>query len=243
VTHAVHVGCSGWVYPDWRGKVYPDGLPQRRWLSRYAELFDTVEVNSTFYRLTTQNAVKGWLEQTSDDFVFTVKMSRYVSHLKRLRELDRTVKRFYEPLRPMTRAGRLGPVLWQFPGNFHLDEERLVKALPQLPEGRHAFEFRHPSWFNERVYELLREHQVALVIGDDPKRPFQTHERTAPWTLIRLHHGSRGRKGNYSDKEIVTWARRIGQWRRETEVFVYFNNDWSGYAPANALKLKQSLGA
>jgi uncharacterized protein YecE (DUF72 family) len=236
------VGCSGWVYPHWRERLYPKGLPQRRWLSCYAAHFDTVEVNSTFYRLASPSAVEAWLEQSPDGFIFAVKASRYLTHVKRLAMLDTGIKRFYERLGPLTRTEKFGPVLWQLPENFHRDDERLSGALKALPPGRHAFEFRHPSWFTDEVYALLSEHRVALVIGDDPTRPFQSLERTTQWTYIRFHRGNRGRGGNYSRAEIETWARRIAQWRRQTEVYAYFNNDWEGYALRNAELLKERLG-
>jgi uncharacterized protein YecE (DUF72 family) len=236
------VGCSGWVYPHWRERLYPKGLPQRRWLSCYAAHFDTVEVNSTFYRLASPSAVEAWLEQSPDGFIFAVKASRYLTHVKRLAMLDTGIKRFYERLGPLTRTEKFGPVLWQLPENFHRDDERLSGALKALPAGRHAFEFRHPSWFTDEVYALLGEHRVALVIGDDPTRPFQSLERTTQWTYIRFHRGNRGRGGNYSRAEIETWARRIAQWRRQIEVYAYFNNDWEGYALRNAELLKERLG-
>jgi uncharacterized protein YecE (DUF72 family) len=238
----VHIGCSGWSYTDWRGRLYPKKLPQKRWLGTYAEHFGTVEVNNTFYRLPSESAVETWVKETPDDFVFTVKASRYLTHVKRLKELGPYLKRFYDPLGPLSEAGKLGPVLWQFPENFHRDDERLSGALSALPPGRHAFEFRHPSWFVKDVYELLGQHDAALVIGDHPKWPFQARERTTDWTFIRFHYGRRGRKGNYSYPELETWARRLGQWRRSTEIYAYFNNDWSGYAPENARRLKRSLG-
>jgi uncharacterized protein YecE (DUF72 family) len=236
------VGCSGWVYPHWRERLYPKGLPQRRWLSCYAGHFDTVEVNSTFYRLASPSAVEAWLEQSPDGFIFAVKASRYLTHVKRLAMLDTGIKRFYERLGPLTRTKKFGPVLWQLPENFHRDDERLSGALKALPAGRHAFEFRHPSWFTDEVYALLSDHRVALVIGDDPTRPFQSLERTTQWTYIRFHRGNRGRGGNYSRAEIETWARRIAQWRRQIEVYAYFNNDWEGYALRNAELLKERLG-
>jgi len=237
----VHIGCSGWSYTDWRGRLYPEKLPQSRWLSHYAQRFDTVEVNNTFYRLPTKPAVQGWVEQTPDEFTFAIKASRYLTHVKRLKELRPYLKRFYEPLAPLIESGKLGAVLWQLPGNFKRDDERLAATLSALPDGRHAFEFRHESWFTVDVYSVLGDHDAALVVGDHPKWPFQVRERTTGWTYVRLHYGRRGRKGNYSDAELQTWARRLAQWRRSTEVNAYFNNDWSGYAPENALGLKQSL--
>jgi uncharacterized protein YecE (DUF72 family) len=239
----VRIGCSGWMYDDWRGRLYPEGLPKKRWLERYAEFFDTVEVNSTFYRLASRDAVAEWVERTPPEFLFAVKASRYLTHMKRLTDLDRGVARFYERIEPMVEGGKLGPVLWQLPENFHRDDERLANALAGLPAGRHCFEFRHPSWFTDDVMALLREHGVALVIGDHPSRPFQTHELTADWTFVRFHYGARGRNGNYSHAELEVWKRRIAAWRRRVEVFAYFNNDWNGYAVENARWVARRLTA
>jgi uncharacterized protein YecE (DUF72 family) len=240
---AIRVGCSGWNYAHWRERVYPKGVPARRWLEYYATLFDTVEVNSTFYRLPRRNAVAAWVQETPDDFLFSVKSSRYLTHLKRLTDLGSGVERFYERIEPLVESPKLGPVLWQLPGNFRRDDARLGAALESLPRGRHCFEFRHPSWFCTEVYELLRRSGTALVIGDTPRRPFQAHELTAGWTFVRFHHGHRGRNGNYSDRELDEWAQTIRRWRRSVEVFAYFNNDWNAYAVENAKRLRRLLGA
>jgi uncharacterized protein YecE (DUF72 family) len=237
----VHVGCSGWNYRDWRERFYPEKLPQRLWLEHYSKHFRTVEVNNTFYRLPNRPAVEGWARQTPDDFVFTVKASRYLTHVKRLGEMGKGVERFYERIEPLRSAGKLGPVLWQLPPTFRRDDGRLASALEQLPEGRHCLEFRHESWFSAEVYALLRAHGVALVIGDSPQRPYQSHELTADWTFIRFHYGRRGRNGNYSATELDTWRRRIAAWRRKVEVYAYFNNDWCAFAVRNALELARGL--
>jgi uncharacterized protein YecE (DUF72 family) len=239
----VRIGCSGWNYPHWRERVYPKGLPPKRWLEHYATLFDTVEVNNTFYRLPLRSSVATWVEQTPPEFVFTVKASRYLTHVKRLTDLGQGIERFYERIQPLVESPKLGPVLWQLPGTFHRDDERLARALECLPAGRHCFEFRHPSWFDEGVYALLRAQAVALVIGDHPKWPFQARELTASWTLIRFHHGWRGRNGNYSERELEEWKRRIAAWRAHVEVYAYFNNDWEGYAVKNALWLQRRLSS
>jgi uncharacterized protein YecE (DUF72 family) len=241
--HPVRIGTSGWNYAHWRGRLYPAGLPPRRWLERYAREFGTVEVNSTFYRLASREAVAGWVAQTPYEFVFAVKASRYLTHIKRLTEMEQGVQRFYERIEPLVEARRIGPVLWQLPENFHRDDDRLAAALERLPAGRHCFEFRHRSWFAEPVLELLREHGVALVIGDHPARPLQSHEFTAKWTFVRLHHGARGRRGNYSRAELEEWALRIDDWRRRVEVYTYFNNDWEGFAVENARWLERRLAA
>jgi len=239
----VWVGCSGWNYPHWRGAVYPRGLPARRWLEHYATLFNTVEVNYTFYRLPSPSAVESWVKQTPPDFLFTVKASRFLTHMKRLTDMGVGLERFYERIEPLIESSRLGPVLWQLPERFHRDDERLASALERLPPGRHCFEFRHPSWFVPEVYALLREHGVALAIGDHPERPFQSHELTADWTFVRFHYGSRDRNGNYSERELEEWHRRISAWRTRVEVLAYFNNDWEGFAVENAQWLKRHLPA
>jgi len=237
----VRIGCSGWNYPHWREVVYPKGLPPARWLEHYATLFDTVEVNNTFYRLPKRDSVARWVEQTPEDFVFTVKASRYLTHVKRLTDLGPGVRRFYERIEPLVRSPKLGPVLWQLPANFRRDEERLSAALERLPAGRHCFEFRHESWFAPEIYELLRTHGVALVIGDHPERSFQSHELTTDWAFIRFHYGHRGRNGNYSERELEEWAGRIDAWRSRVEVYAYFNNDWQGYAVRNGSWLRKRL--
>jgi uncharacterized protein YecE (DUF72 family) len=238
----VRIGCSGWNYDHWRDPVY-GGAPATRWLELYAKRFDTVEVNATFYRLPTRKSVARWVEATPEGFVFAVKGSRYLTHIKRLRDLGPGLERFLDRIEPLVDSPKLGPLLWQLPENFHRDDDRLAVALDRLPRRLlHAFEFRHPTWFADEVYELLREHHVALVIGDSPKRPFQTHEPTTDWTFVRFHHGSRGRRGNYSERELETWATRIAPWRL-ARTFLYFNNDWEAFAVRNAERMREILPA
>jgi uncharacterized protein YecE (DUF72 family) len=235
------IGCSGWNYASWKDEFY-EGKLARLWLQHYAQYFDTVEVNSTFYRLPLKTSVARWVEETPPNFVFAVKASRYLTHVKRLTDLDDGVKRYYERLEPLVRSPKLGPALWQLPANFRRDDERLATALAALPTGRHCFEFRHSSWFVEPVYALLRKHGAALVIGDRPEvKEFQAYEFTTDWTYVRFHYGSRGRRGNYSESELEKWARRFEEWRRELEIFAYFNNDWEVFAVRNALWLKRRL--
>ena len=238
----VRIGCSGWNYSHWRSRVYPDGMPPRRWLHHYATLFDTVEVNNTFYRLPRREAVASWVEGSPPEFVFAVKASRYLTHVKRSRDMDQGVARFYERIEPLVASPKMGPVLWQLPPTFSRDDERLAGALDRLPPGRHCFEFRHESWFVPETYARLREYGVALVVGDHPARPWQAHEITADWTFIRFHYGRRGRNGNYSERELDEWSERIRGWRRRVDVFAYFNNDWEGYAVRNGLGLQARLG-
>jgi uncharacterized protein YecE (DUF72 family) len=242
----VRIGCSGWQYRSWRESgFYPEGCPQRLWLERYAQAFDTVELNTTFYRLPKRDAVAAWVQRTPEDFVFTVKASRYLTHVKRLQDLAPGAARLWERLEPLLDSPKMGPVLWQLPPTFKRDDDRLAAALAQLPPGHHAFEFRHPSWFEgggaDALLAILREHRVALVIGDRPERPWQPHELTSDFTLIRFHHGHRGRRGNYSEAELGEWAATIERLRAKAAVFAYFNNDWEGFAPRNAARLQRLL--
>jgi len=238
---ALHIGCSGWNYTSWKDDFY-EGKPARLWLQHYAQFFDTVEVNNTFYRLPLETSVARWVAETPPHFLFAVKASRYLTHIRRLTDLGGGIERFYQRLEPLIRTPKFGPVLWQLPANFRRDDDRLAAALAALPPGRHCFEFRHASWFAEPVYDLLRRHQAALVIGDRPEvKEFQTYELTTDWTYVRFHYGSRGRGGNYSERELKEWARRFEDWAREVEIFAYFNNDWELFAVRNALWLKKRL--
>ena len=234
------IGCSGWNYPHWRELFYPAGLPESRWLEHYATVFDTVEINASFYRLPTRKAAERWAASTPPDFEFAVKASRYLTHVKRLRETAKGYALLEERIEPLARAGKLGPILWQLPENYHRDDDRLAAALGDLPKGRHCFEFRHASWFVPNVLALLREHDAALVIADHPERPFQLLERTADWTYVRLHQG-RGRDGNYTPAQLREWAERVREWSAAGDVYVYFNDDWHGHAVREAVRLKELL--
>jgi uncharacterized protein YecE (DUF72 family) len=236
----VRIGCSGWNYPHWRGILYASGLPTSRWLEHYATIFDTVEVNATFYRLPTRSAAEAWGRATPSGFVFAVKASRYLTHVKRLRELEGAVARLLDPLAPLADAGKLGPILWQLPESFHRDDDRLASALDALPAHRHCFEFRHPSWFVPEVEELLRAHDAALVIADHPARRFQTRSLTARWTYLRFHQG-RAADGAYGHAALRTWADRIGRWSEGGDVYAYFNDDWRGHAVEEALYISRLL--
>ena len=235
--HALRIGCSGWNYAHWRnGVFYPPRLPARRWLEYYARRFDTVELNNTFYRLPRRDAVQRWVDETPDSFVFAIKVSRYLTHVKRLADVSVHLPLLDEHIEPLRRSPKLGPFLWQLPPTFRADHLRLATALEQLPRGeRHAFEFRHASWFVDETYALLREHGAALVIADRPEvQAFQAHELTAEFTFVRFHHGTRGRDGNYSRRELEEWADRLAAWSRRVDVYAYFNNDWRGFAVDNA---------
>jgi len=232
----VRIGCSGWSYQHWKGRFYPGRAPESGWLGLYAETFDTVEVNATFYRLPLRSTVAGWAARTPRTFLFAVKASRYLTHVKRLRDLPAGLARLEERIAPLREADKLGPVLWQLPASFRRDDVRLAETLARLPDGRHAFEFRHPSWFDDDVYVLLREHRAALVVADRNGLPEAPWVDTAGWWYVRLHHGRAGRRGNYSPAELERWAERLRG--RSGDAYVYFNNDWEGFAPQNAATLR-----
>ncbi len=220
-----------------------EGRPAREWLARYAELFDTVEINNTFYRLPKKQSVANWERTAPPGFTFAVKASRYLTHIKRLRDLGPGLERFERCIEPLLHSPKMGPILWQLPPNFPRDDERLVAALARFPAGqRHCVEFRHASWFVPEVYTTLREHNVALVIADRPEiKSFQAHELTADFTFVRFHYGARGRRGNYSDAELREWADRLRAWGTQVDVFAYFNNDWEVFAVRNALRMRELL--
>ena len=232
----IRIGCSGWSYEHWRGLFYPRSGSTARWLELYAQSFGTVEVNATFYRLPTLKTVEGWAARTPDDFVFTVKASRYLTHVRRLRDLGDGMARMDACVEPLRQAGKLAAVLWQLPPHFARDDDVLVHALERLSPGRHAFEFRDSSWFAAEVYDMLRDHQVALVVADRAPGEPSPQVETASWSYVRFHAG-RGRDGNYSAQQLQEWAMRIGS--RPGDVFAYFNNDWQGFATANARTLSR----
>ena len=242
----VRIGCSGWQYQSWREVFYPPRTAQPRWLSHYASVFDTVEVNSTFYRLAKREAVARWVTQVPPGFLFTIKSSQYLTHMKRLLDMEQGVERLYEPLQPLVEAGRLGPVLWQLPPNFRRDDERLdawLDALRRFGPLRHAVEFRHESWFDPAVYGILHAHGAGFVIGDDPRRVDWPQVVTAEWSFVRFHFGRRGRRGNYAESELREWAARVRDLATHGDVLAYFNNDWEGFAVANGKRLRSLLDA
>jgi uncharacterized protein YecE (DUF72 family) len=159
--------------------------------------------------------------------------------MKRLTDMDRGVQRYYDSIAPLADSPKLGPVLWQLPDNFKRDDDRLAFALEHLPPGRHSFELRHPSWFAEPVYALLRAHAAAFVIHDSLRRDPTPEVLTTDWTYLRFHHGRRGRRGNYSETELREWAAKVRELTAEVAVYAYFNNDWETFAPPNALRLRR----
>jgi uncharacterized protein YecE (DUF72 family) len=240
-TRKIWIGTSGYVYRHWRqGVFYPAGLPAKKELSHYATRFSTVELNNSFYRLPTAEMFERWRETTPPDFRFAVKASRYITHIKRLRDVGDEIALFMERARNL--GPKLGPVLFQLPPNQQLDLGRLGSLLPLLtPPQLWVIEFRHPSWHTADVYRLLADHRVALCIpvggGLHPDRI-----TTADFTYIRMHRGQEPR-GGFARAELREWAGQIrGLSAAGKEVYLYFNNDWEGFAVRDARNLERLLG-
>jgi uncharacterized protein YecE (DUF72 family) len=236
---AVLVGTSGWQYDSWRGTFYPPDVPKRAWLGFFAERFPTVEVNNSFYVLPRAESFARWRGETPPGFVVTVKASRYITHIRRLRDCAEPVRVFWDRARHL--RGKLGPVLFQLPPRFRADPERLRGFLAVLPAGiRPAFEFRDRSWERDDVYELLDRAGAAFVLADRPGARVPDVV-TGGWSYVRFHQGRPG-VADYPREKLRRWAGRIsGTTARET--FVYFNNDPGGAAVRDALTLTALLSA
>ncbi|MDP9453064.1 MAG: DUF72 domain-containing protein [Actinomycetota bacterium] len=232
----LHVGTSGWQYRDWRGVLYPDGLPVRRWLEHYVGAFATVEVNNTFYRLPPTETFATWFRSLPPDFVMALKVSRYLTHLKRLAEPAEPVARFLERSAPL--GPRLGPVLLQLPPNLAADRPRLADTLDRFPSTcRVAVEVRHPSWFDDRTAGLLAERNAALCLTDRGSRVTGPLWRTADWGYVRFHEGRARPRPCYGDTALGHWAERLAErWPEGEDVFAYFNNDPRGCAVRDAVR-------
>ncbi|MFH9573417.1 DUF72 domain-containing protein [Streptomyces sp. NPDC017454] len=219
------VGTSGWQYRDWRGVLYPPGLPVRLWLERYAAGFATVEINNAFYRLPTRETFEAWRDRVPADFVVAVKASRYLTHIKRLRDPEEPVDRL------MTRAAglgdRLGPVLLQLPPTLRGDAGLLDACLARFPPGtRVAVEPRHASWWTPEVRGVLESRGAALCWADVRARPVAPLWRTTDWGYVRFHQGRAAPWPRYGRRSLTTWIDRIGStWPDDHDVFAYFNND------------------
>ena len=237
MTCRVRIGTSGWQYADWKGVLYPKGLPQRSWLRRYAEVFDTVELNSSFYRLPSAASFERWRDSVPPGFVVAAKLSRYLTHIRGLQDPVGPVHLFMD--RASHLGTHLGPVVMQLPPTRQRDGAGLERALTAFPAGVHvAVEFRHPSWFVEEVQEILHRQNAALVWADRAGRLQNPEWVTADWLYLRLH-GGRGTAGNYGAKVIDAYADRLSSLGREA--YVYFNNDMAGNAVRNALALAARL--
>jgi uncharacterized protein YecE (DUF72 family) len=236
----VHVGTSGWHYKQWVGDFYPPRFPPAKMLGRYAREFHTVEINNSFYRLPEEKTFRDWGNTVPAGFLFAVKASRFLTHIKRLKDADDSIKLFFSRARHL--GTHLGPVLFQLPPNWKADPGRLREFLELLPRKHsYAIEFRDETWYTPQIYGLLRQHNIALCVHDWHSAPW-AQELTADAAYVRFH-GTGGRyAGNYPDDLLQDWAIRIQTWAtRVSQVYVYFNNDVGGHAVRNARTLRAAL--
>ena len=230
----VYIGTSGWQYKDWRERVYPKAVPQRAWLEYYAERFQTVESNNAFYMLPKHETFKAWAERTPDDFVMAVKMSRYLTHIKRLKESHEPVERFIDHASNLGK--KLGPVLLQLPPNLKANLGLLDETLTNLGHRVSvAVEFRHDTWFTDETRALLERHGAALCMADRGSRPISPFWDTCGWTYLRFHEGLATPSPCYGRTSLRTWAERLADiWGPSADVWAYFNNDPGGCAVRDA---------
>jgi uncharacterized protein YecE (DUF72 family) len=236
------IGTSGWQYQDWRGAFYPTGLPQRSWLSAYAETFPTVEVNSAFYRLPAVGTFRQWAEAVPAGFVMAVKASRYLTHVRRLVDPAEPVARFLD--RAAGLGDKLGPVLLQLPPTLRADAARLDQTLARFPATiRVVVEPRHPSWFTEEVRQILTTHGAALCWADRGGWPLTPLWRTADFGYLRLHAGRAAPPPSYGNRAIDTWLHRLADaYAERDDVYAYFNNDHGAAAVRNAVTMIDRAG-
>jgi len=240
------VGTSGYSYKHWwDGVFYPSDVPQRRWLEYYAQYFETVELNVTFYRLPKKATFEGWHKRTSPNFTFVVKGSRFITHVKRLKDCEEPLNIFFESARELKK--KMGVILWQLPPNLHVDIRKLedfsslLVRIPVSKKTRHVFEFRHKSWFCQEIYGLLKKHNFSLCIAHSDRWPC-IEEITADFIYLRFHGGQILYGSDYSDEELSEWAIKGRRWLAQgKDVYAYFNNDAYGFAVKNALTFRDLL--
>jgi uncharacterized protein YecE (DUF72 family) len=233
------IGTSGFSYPHWgKGIFYPQNLPQSQWFDYYCQHFNSLELNVSFYRLPQKETFKGWRRRAGQDFVFAVKGSRYITQMKKLKECQEPVKRFFKNAEAIKDNREV--VLWQLPPRFKVNPERLTEFLKNLPKKwRYAFEFREKSWFAEEIYEISRKNKIALVFQDHPGWPI-CEKVTADFVYLRFHGRTQLYSSCYTKKELNQWAKKIRDWQsQDLDIYAYFNNDALGYAIENAQTLKK----
>jgi len=237
----VWIGTSGWQYPAWRGVLYPGGVPQRLWLEHYARNFATVENNNSCYRLPSRDTFAGWRDRTPGGFVMAVKASRFLTHVKRLKDPAEPVARLLGAAEGL--GDRLGPVLLQLPPTLRADAGLLSDCLRQFPAGiRVAVEPRHASWWSDEIRDVLAAHGAALCWADRLGRPLSPLWRTASWGYLRFHEGRADPWPSYGDQALRSWAARLAAgWDEDADLYVYFNNDPAGAAVRDALRFGRAM--
>ena len=234
------IGTSGWHYEDWRSRFYPQDLSRAKWLEFYSREFATVELNNSFYRLPTENAFAKWYSDTPDGFSFAVKASRFITHIKRLKNVEEAEETFIG--RAEILCEKLGPILYQLPPSLHRDDGLLDSFLSGLPRGvRHVIEFRHQSWLDEDVFDILRRNSAGLCVFDMPRFTCPV-VATADYAYVRFHGSEALFSSSYTNEELADWANWITEVAKSLEsVYIYFNNDVSGYAVENAKTIRDYL--
>ena len=234
----IRIGTSGWNYPHWKELFYPKGLSRNKWLEFYAEHFDTVELNVTFYRLPSEKTFKNWHKRVPENFLYSVKASRIITHVRRLKNVEDALENFYSAVSHLKE--KCGPILFQLPPSLSFEEDLLEEFCSILrPEYRYALEIRHKSWIDDRVFEILRKYNIAFCISDSAGR-FPYHEEvTADFVYVRLHGPTKLYASEYTEEQIREWAEKLRKWGRDA--FIYFDNDFNAYAIKNAKMLKEYL--
>lgn len=233
----IHIGTSGWSYNHWKENFYPKEVKPPKWLSYYSGVFSTVEINTTFYHVPLVSTVKKWHETVPENFLFSIKASRYITHMKKLVECEESLDYFYESLVPF--QNNAGPVLFQLPPSFAMDKEKLIAFIKLLTkEYRYVFEFRHASWFVEEIYEILTKHKIALCITDLNGK--QSPEIvTTDFTYLRLHGPHKAYQGSYGTAKLKVFRKKMENWMEKgVSVYCYFDNDEKGYAIEDAKELQ-----
>jgi uncharacterized protein YecE (DUF72 family) len=235
----IFVGTSGWNYNHWKnGVFYPPGMPSSQWLDHYAKHFNSVELNVTFYRLVQRQTFEGWYKKTPKDFYFVAKGSRFITHIKRIKEVAEPLNVFLKNAAPLKE--KLLTILWQFAPAFKKDLKRLeifLKLLARKSETRQSFEFRHPTWFDDEVYALLRKYNGCLCVAHSERFPCVKVE-TADFIYLRFHGPAALYGGDYPEQQLKDWADYARNFKRK-DILAYFNNDGGGFAVKNALKFNE----
>ncbi|MGN6645282.1 MAG: DUF72 domain-containing protein [Cytophaga sp.] len=240
IKSAIYIGTSGWHYKHWKGTFYPEDIKEKDQLAQYIQTFHTVELNNSFYHLPLRNTFKQWKKSVPENFIFAVKGSRYITHMKKLKESSEAIHAFLHNASGLKE--KLGPILFQLPPGWKINTQRLEDFLKQLPEHfRFAFEFRNTSWYTEEVYTLLRKYNCAFCIYE-LDRHTSPMEVTTDFVYVRLHGPAGKYQGSYSKRQLNSWAKKCINWQQNHKnVFIYFDNDQEGYAAFNAQTLQQLL--
>ncbi len=234
---SIYIGTSGWNYDHWQGPFYPQDVEKQKWLEYYQERFLSVEINNSFYQLPDKKTFAGWKNTVREDFIFSVKASRYITHMKKLKQPKEALHNFTDNV--ISLEEKLGPLLFQLPPNWKRNPQRLENFFKLCPDNLwYTFEFRDPDWWHDEIYDILKEHNAAFCVFElaDTSSPI---EITSDIVYIRLHGPGDAYEGSYNDKTLESWAEKIKKWvDQDKVVFLYFDNDQNGYAAQNALKIR-----